>query len=530
MQLCLTARPPRLQRRLLWLAACASALVSSAGAYARPTAPALLCQQYSDIPECSGKVVGCDTCHETVDPPTWNPFGTDLRSALDRSETFEEALAGALRAIEEDDSDGDGVTNVGELTAGTAPGDAMSTAGETNDTPEADEQPAYDLAFAYKRAVTLYCGQSPSYDQLKKFRETAKDEATGRKRLHEALAECLRSDYWQKDAVLRLADKRIKPQASLGPDTDLRLGQLRPVLGDYWFDYRLWRFIMSDDRDMRELLTADYHVLEAEDGTLTQTWELLEKPSPMDLGGGQPLDPQYRAGMITTQWFLHSNTMVSALPRTTAAQAYRAYLGADISAMQGLMPVPGEPADVDNKGVKQARCAGCHSTLDPLSYAFAKYEGSPSRSSSMRMMTPANGEVAADGEMTADDEMTTDGGIADGGVMGMPMGQYDVLANIGGYNAQRPFDRIPGWDDEKQQPYVLGQPVDDLIGLVKVAVASDQFKRNLAEMFFRHALGAEPTLAQQAEFKSLWQSMPDDDYSANRLIHRLVDTHSFGAP
>jgi hypothetical protein len=247
--------------------------------------------------------------------------------------------------------------------------------------------------------------------------------------------------------------------------------------------------------------------------------------------------------MITTQWFLHSNTMVSALPRTTAAQAYRAYLGADISAMEGLIPVAGEPTDVDHKGVKQERCAGCHSTLDPLAYAFAKYEGAPSgrRPMSMAKAGAAGAAGAAGGPSAPNSEHSSDMD-SDAGVPQMPgqpsmmqptmmpAGQYDVLANIGGFNPNRPKERIPDWDDDKQRPYVFGQPVDGLVELAKVAVDSDQFKRNLADIFFRHALGAEPNRAQQPEFSALWHSLPDDGFSANRLIHRLVDTHSFGAP
>lgn len=37
--------------------------------------------------------------------------------------------------------------------------------------------------------------------------------------------------------------------------------------------------------------------------------------------------------MLTTRWFLAKNTMVTPIPRTTAAQAYRAYLGYDIAKM-----------------------------------------------------------------------------------------------------------------------------------------------------------------------------------------------------
>lgn len=530
-------RPPG---RLLPLVALAITVGSAEGAQARPGAPSIVCQEQASIPECAGKVVTCGFCHETVDPPAWNPYGSDLREAIEPGGAFEDGLAAALRAIEREDSDGDGVSNVDEMKAGTAPGDAESVVRPSSSMDAGSRcsaERSYDAQVAYRRVSTLYCGHSPSYDEMRTFKETARNAKAARTAIHAALDRCLGSDYWQKDALPRLADKRIRPQASLGPDTQIRLGgALRVVLGDYYYDYRLWRFIMSNDRDMRELITADYHVVEGSDGKLSQTREVIPKPDPTALGGGQPLLPQYRAGMITTQWFLHLNTMLSALPRVTAAQAYRAYLGADIAAMEGLVPVPGEPVDIDHKGVDQPKCANCHSTLDPLSYAFAKYEGSPSP---MRpAMSGADGGVprlpSFDGGVPRVPG-ALDGGFA--GISGLDGGRptgsipgYDILGNIGGFNANRPLERIPGWDDEKQRPYVLGKPVKDLVELVRVAAESDPFKRNLALIFFTHALGAEPSLAQQTEFNALWRSLPEDGYSANRLIHRLVDTNSFGAP
>ena len=47
----------------------------------------------------------------------------------------------------------------------------------------------------------------------------------------------------------------------------------------------------------------------------------------------------------------------------------------DIARQEGLLPVPDEPVDYDQKGVQEAECAQCHSTLDPLSYPFAYYNG-----------------------------------------------------------------------------------------------------------------------------------------------------------
>lgn len=353
----------------------------------------------------------------------------------------------------------------------------------------------YDLTFAYRRVSTLYCGSSPSYDELRAFREAAVQPAVGRARLHARLDACLASDYWQKEALLRLADKRIRPQGALGADTTLRLGVLRLVLGDFSFDYRLWGFVMANDRDMRELLTADYHIVEAADGTLAQTRAVIPRPDRAAFAGGQPLSPEYRAGMITTQWFLHINTMLSALPRTTAAQAYRAYLGLDISRGEGFWSVPGEPTDIDQKGVAEPPCATCHATLDPLAYAFARYEGVPA-------FFPAGG----------------------------PDDMRNPLDNIGGYDASRPLRRMPGWSDDRQQPYLLGKPVETLTEWAKVAVDSDEFKQNLAGIFFVHALGAPAKPVQHDDLAALWRGMREDRYSANRLLHRLVDSQSFGAP
>jgi hypothetical protein len=256
------------------------------------------------------------------------------------------------------------------------------------------------------------------------------------------------------------------------------------VIGDYSYDYRLWRYALTGDRDMRELLTAQYHVVEGEDGALETIEGTIDKADPGALAGGQPLPDERRAGMLTTQWFLAINTMFSGLPRTTAAQAYRAYLGADLSANDGIMPVAGEPTDIDDKGVDAPQCATCHSTLDPLAYAFAEYEG-----------------------------------------IDIQMG-----GGFGGYRPERIAAHMPNWDKDAQQSVVLGQPVDSLIEWAQVAADSDMFKRNMAEMFFVHALSRSVGPADAEEFAALWQSLPEDGHSANRLLHRLVDTAAFGAP
>jgi hypothetical protein len=460
---------------------------------ARPTAPVILCEMYTEAPECSGKVVNCSQCHVSTAPPAWNAFGEQLIAALPRDRPFEEALPVALASAEGGDADEDGDGNGEEILAGTAPGDPFSFWQE----PSVQQGPAnprydvgqYDYRFALKRASISYCGRSPSYAEVQEFEAglegaaAAEADAVRRERLHAAVDVCLQSEHFSRVMLPRLADKRIRPLFAIGPDTSVRLGDSRLVIGDYDYDYRLWRYLLTGDRDMRELITAQYHVEEDESGELVKVEGLITRPDPMALAGGQPLVPERRAGLLTTQWFLAINTMFSGLPRTTAAQAYRSFLGADLASSDGVRPVPGEPVDIDDKGVDGAVCAQCHSTLDPLAYAFAKYQG-----------------------------------IDDG------------YSDFGSYDPTRVERYLPGWSDSAQQSWLLGQPVADLVEWASVAAQSDEFKRNMADMFFEQALNREPLPDEQAEFAALWQSLPEDGHSARRLIHRLVDTRAFGAP
>ncbi|EDM74809.1 hypothetical protein PPSIR1_14265 [Plesiocystis pacifica SIR-1] len=103
-------------------------------------------------------------------------------------------------------------------------------------------------------------------------------------------------------------------------------------------------------------------------------------------------------------------------------------------------------------------------------------------------------------------------------------------AGTGLYSESRPANEMPDWDPEVHRSVLFGEPVDDLLGWAAVAVESDAFKRNLAQMLFEHALGRGPGPGEHEEFDLLWQSLATDGWSANALIHRLVDTEAFGAP
>lgn len=418
------------------------------------------CKKYPNSGFCEGSgKASCDLCHSS--PPSLNPYGEDIRNNL--SGPLTEKIGEALSKIEGDDSDGDGASNKDELGEGGHPGDDKVI-------PRANVNLVYDIEIAFKRVKAIYCGSSASYTEMKALNAAADAKAF----LHDELSKCLGSDYWRKEALHRLADKKIQPLAAVGIKGDV-------VIGDFGWDYRLFSYIMSGDRDARELLSATYHI--DENGKRVEgIVDLEETPQAPNTrlvtGGGQPLTPSRRAGMMTTQWFLSFFTMFTPLPRNTASQVYREYLGLDISKGDGLMPVANEPRDVDNINVKQEACANCHSTLDPLTYAFSTYNG--------------------------------------------------IKGNVSGTASN-----ANGSYDPKRQPWeadgsIFGEPVKDLMEWADKARNSDAFKKNIAKMMFTQALSRDPMAHEAKEFEALWKELPNEKYSVNKLLHRFVDTKAFG--
>ena len=454
-------------RLLLSAAALVAALSAANSAQSRPTGPALLCEVYTDSPLCEGTLPTCALCHTSTQPPNWNSYGLDLIGAL-AGQPFDSALAQALRDVEGGNSDGDGVANLDEILDGTGPGDASEELSPPAD-PVGLPNPSYDVGrydpvWALRRVSILYCGVSPSYEEVEALRALP-DEISQREVIHETLDLCLGSAFWRL-SLERLADKRIRPIAAV------------KGFSDYDWDYRLFVYATTGGRDARDLILADYHVDEDGLGNLFEVAGVI--PDDVETEGidGQKLAPERRAGLITTEWSLIINTMFSGMPRTTAAQAYRAYLGFDIARNEGIWPAPGPLVDVDERGITQPACAVCHTTLEGLTYAFAPYHG--------------------------------------------------LTGPAGSFDPQRAERLIPGWEDN--QAYLFGEPVADLREWVQKAADSDAFARNLASIFFEHALDRRPQAHEFSDFEDLWRRLPETNHSVDSLLHRLVDSDSFGVP
>lgn len=67
----------------------------------------------------------CGICHNGMKTKEFNPFGTDLKKAMEAAK-IKKLTPEVLKAVADKDSDGDGVKNSDEIKAGTLPGDKNS--------------------------------------------------------------------------------------------------------------------------------------------------------------------------------------------------------------------------------------------------------------------------------------------------------------------------------------------------------------------------------------------------------------------
>ena len=467
--------------------------LASFRAEARPIAPPVFCETYPDSPTCAAGIADCSVCH-TV-PPARHRFGQAVEEALLSIQprpwsdaVFTGALPAALRSIQADDTDGDGFSNLDEINAGTFPHEATSFPADEGCPGEGNPNGGYDVCnydqdYVYRKVLIDFCGRPATFSELREFSEAADPTAE----IHRTLDACLDSNFWigRDGALYRIAHRKIRPVQSIKSGRD----EGGVPLGDYDDDYRLFVYTQIDNRDARELLTATYFVEATNDEPpVYATFDRNPLADIIARGAGvaQLVDSNRRAGLLTTRWNLVLNTMFTPIPRTTAAQAYRAYLGLDIAKMEGLYEVAGEPVDYDRKGVTAAACAGCHTTLDPLSYPFTTYAG-------------FNGGIPFT--------------YSPGRMQSMAQGRDDPLRNT------------------PEAGVVFGQPVANLLEWAQVAANSEAFAKALTADYWRYLMGEPPRPVELAEFEKLWRDlMTEHGYGVERMLHALIDTEAYGVP
>lgn len=478
--------------------------LGTSSAMARPPGPQAFCEVYPDTPVCAGGSTQCTTCH--VQTPALNVYGEQLAEALAPGEprplsdsVFVEALPEGLAQIEGLDADGDGATNLDELMIGTSPSDAQDSPKDGPSECSAAVIPidydvcAYDHAYVFKKVHLDFCGWSPSLEEMRAFEKVADPDAA----IELALDQCLDTEYWRgRDGVVwNMANAKIAPIQAVKSGE----GEGPIPLADYLDDYNFFVYVNTDDRDVRDLLTGDYYVSREDPsiGVPTTVYKSFKTDRRLlgDFETAQLVTvPSQRAGMLTHRWFLMSMIMFTSVPRTAAAQAYRAYLGKDISRLEGLVPIEGEPVDYDDKGVQAEECAVCHSTLDPLTYPFSTYEGIG----------------GGDGDFF--DDFTP---------FSYSPGRVERFVTVDG----------PGVADTPEQGYILGQPVENLAEWAEVAAESDEFLQKVTFDYWELLIGEAPRASEQEQYNQLWRDLREkNDYRVEAMLHDLIKTEAYGVP
>jgi hypothetical protein len=463
---------------------------------AKPPAAKIFCEVNGGAPACAKGAAECTTCHDAV--PGRNAYGRSLEAFLApgeprplSDEAFSAALPAAIEQAAPLDADGDGVSSGEEIKAGSAPGDAQSrpAVGPCSPTQVGRYKLcAYDAAYVLRKVSLDFCGQSATMAQQAAL-AAAPDQ---RAYVHQVLDACLQSENWRgpDGVVWNLANKKIRPSASIKSGKNAG-----PVpLGDYEDDYALFVYTQIDNHDARDLLLAQYFV-ERSDGPPT-TYEPFVRTPLQDFAkrgqdGAQVVDVEHRAGMITTRWFAVFFTMFTPLPRTSAAQAYRAYLGRDIALQEGLFPVAGPLVDYDKKGITAPECSSCHATLDPLTYPFSRYGGLDATKWLAKTLTSYYPERLA----------------------------------------EFPNAKESGLTKTPEAGYILDQPVDDLLGWARVAANSVEFSETVVMNYWREFFGAPPTAEEMPVFAELAARLrTTHGYGVERMLHDLIDTEVYGVP
>ena len=178
-------------------------------AVAKPPGSMEFCKIYPNAHVCAASpMVNCTTCH-TV-PPARNLFGEQVAANLAPGAArplsdadYIAALPAALKAVEAMDADGDGISNLAELIAGSQPELSSSRPTSAGCTPGQAKTAAagrwntcgYDPAHAYRKVTLDVCGRSPTRAETEAFRRLLPNESAWRGALSDRLDQCLRTPY-----------------------------------------------------------------------------------------------------------------------------------------------------------------------------------------------------------------------------------------------------------------------------------------------------------------------------------------------
>lgn len=460
-------------------------MVFSTSAWAKPPGAGVFCQRYPTAPDCVGRQPSCAYCH--IAPPQRNIFGAAVERGLAPGAArplsdgdYSMALPAALGAIEAEDTDGDGFSNLVEIQSGTLPADPTSRPRGVTACDSGGDNPqytlcAYDLKYVYRKVLLDFCGASPKWDQVKAFTAKATDDER-RTFIAAEVDRCTQTEFWlgKNGQLWKVAHPKIRPVGSLKEGEDR--GGI--PLADYYDDYALFAYTQTGDRDARDILTANYFVRRDVNPT---------RYTKVDSLGSQDVDRAHRAGNMTSAWSLTYFVMFTALPRNAAAQMYRAYLGLDIAKQEGLFSVANEPQDYDAKGVAARECAACHATLDPLTYPFRNYNGISSRAFDTRYI---NNRLEL------------------------------LFANTSPRLSQTP-----------ERGVIFGQPVNTLQEWGRVAADSDAFAISSTTDYWKLLVGHAPTPEENTEFVATWRRFKGEhQYRVQKLLHDIVKTEAYGVP
>jgi len=501
-------------RRILQLIIVAHIFVFISGSsMGKGFGPEIFCRTYPQSPSCRGTWLACSYCHQYV-PPVLNSFGSAIKTEYYKRDLAftndDETFKQVMESIGSLDSDGDGFSNSEEITNGTQPGFKahIPTYNRCKSSkPAANSQYSlcqYDPDYAFKKIWNSVCGEPPLWEDFLTFKNLPVSDKP--QALKDQLEKCLDYEYWLgKDGVVwKIGHYKIRPVGSVKEGEDKGLVDLV----DYYDDYHIFVYSQIDGHDARDVLRANYAVSRK----VTNGATVYTRLEPDRLKDGIVMQPEYRAGLLTSFWTLGFYLNYTAVARVLVAQAFNGFLGISLANMQGLGTIPREQSlykDYDNKGVEKTACAECHETIDPMTYPFRNYNG---LDGSTMILAGKNSPGLKDIKKLGDETNLTP--------LSYSLPRMEYLSS-----------KYPAINQMPEEGWVLGQKVSNLKEWAEVVANSDQFASQTVKDYWKVLMGHEPLPQEQTEFERLWRNFKTiHQYSIEAMLAEMITTEAFGVP